>query len=436
MSVPLNETHDPKAQSWVASANAVDAEFPLQNLPLGIYAKPGIAQTKVGVAIGDSILDVLGASHTAGFSGAAAKAAEACNGENLNALLTLDPAHWSALRLALFRALRSDTPETLQQKLKPLLTPQAGVEMRLPIAVADYTDFYASIQHASNASRVLGRPEPVRPAYHYLPVAYHGRASSIVVSGTPVRRPKGQFAPEGKPVYEASRKLDYELEMGIVIGGGSELGTALPLVEAEAHVFGLCLLNDWSARDIQFWEGQPLGPFLGKNFATTISPWIVTLEALAPFRVAMEKRAEGAPVPLAHLTPKADEAAQAIAVALDVFLSTTASRAAGKPPQRLSRSNFASLYWSIFQMIAHHTSNGCNLRPADLMGSGTVSGWEKDQMGCLLERSADGLEPFAVGGETRGYLADGDQVTFRAHCSRDGFRGIGFGTCAGEVKPA
>ncbi len=432
----LNETHDVKSQSWVISANADHTEFPLQNLPFGVYAKRGATQARVGVGIGDAILDVHSASHVAGFTGLAAAAAEVCNGQTLNALLALDSVHWSALRLALFCALRVDAPESVQQKLKPLLTAQADADMRLPIAVADYTDFYASIHHASNASRVLGRPEPVRPAYHYLPVAYHGRASSIVVSGTKVRRPKGQFAPKGTPVYEASQKLDYELEMGIVIGGTSAMGTPIPLESTQAHVFGLCLLNDWSARDVQFWEGQPLGPFLGKNFATSISPWIVTLEALAPFRVPMSPRATDAPQPLPHLMPKADAKTQALNIDLEVLVSTSASRAAGKSPLQLTSVNFRDLYWSIFQMIAHHTSNGCNLRPADLMGSGTVSGWDKEQMGCLLERSADGRETFDVYGETRGYLSDGDEITFRAHCSRDGFRSIGFGVCSGEVTAA
>ena len=271
----LNETHDSNARSWIASANAERAEFPLQNLPFGVYRRRGsTGARRIGVAIGDVILDVHGAAAAAGFVGAAKVAADASAGETLNALLALDPAYWSTLRLALFRALRSDAPANIQQALQGLVTPQGDAELALPIGVADYTDFYASIHHASNASRVLGRPEPVRPAYHYLPIAYHGRASSIVVSGTPVKRPKGQFAPQGTTIYAPSQKLDYELEMGIVIGGDSVLGVPVTLKEAERHVFGLCLLNDWSARDIQFWEGQPLGPFLGKNFATTISPWI------------------------------------------------------------------------------------------------------------------------------------------------------------------
>jgi fumarylacetoacetase len=305
--------------------------------------------------------------------------------------------------------------------------------------IGDYTDFFASRYHAANAGQIMGRADPLLPNYRYVPIAYHGRASSVVVSGTPIARPMGQTIAKGAPAPEfgPSRRLDYELEVASVIGPGNALGTRIPLAQAEGHIFGLCLQNDWSARDIQMWEAQPLGPFLGKSFATTISPWVVTLAALEPFRVERAPRPHGDAEPLPHLDTPEDRGRGAIDLAVEAWIETQAMRDARQGPVRLSRGHFRDLYWTIFQMVAHHTTNGCNLRPGDMLGSGTVSGPERDRVGCLLEMSWGGKEPFTLpNGETRTFLEDGDRVIFRGACERGGYRRIGFGACEGTVLPA
>lgn len=430
----LNETHDPDLRSWVESANAPDADFPLQNLPFGVFRREGKNEPfRGGVAIGDQILDLAAAQKAGAFSGDAAAAAAHCTGAALNAFMATGPEAWSALRLALSRALRDGAQA--RAKLAGCLVPQAHAEFALPASIGDYTDFYASVHHATNVGRLFRPDNPLLPNYKWVPIGYHGRASSIAVSGQAFPRPLGQTLPPGtdKPVFGPSRRLDYELEVGIYVGVGNELGRRVPIADAESHVFGLCLLNDWSARDIQAWEYQPLGPFLAKNFATTVSPWIVTLEALAPYRSAWT-RPENDPQPLEYLDSAANRAEGAFDVQLEVWLDTAKMRAAGARPARLSRTSFRHAYWTVAQMVAHHTVNGCNLQPGDLLGSGTQSGPGPGEQGALLELSAGGKRPVELGnGETRTFLEDGDCVILRGHCERDGAARIGFGECRGTV---
>jgi fumarylacetoacetase len=434
MTNELNETHDPARQSFVASANAADAEFPIQNLPFGAYCPaPGSTQ-RIGVAIGDQILDVAAAASC--FDGQAAAAAEHCAGPHLNKLMSLGPKAWSTLRLSLSRALSAEHKDT---RLQRHLTPMAEAELMLPVAIGDFTDFYASVFHATNAGRAFRPENPLLPNYKYVPVAYHGRASSIRVSGTVVKRPQGQRkrADEDAPTYGPSRNLDFELELGFYIGVPSALGETVPIGNAAEHIFGFCLLNDWSARDVQGWEYQPLGPFLGKNFATTVSPWVVTAEALAPFRAAAFARPAGDPEPLPHLSDSADQAHGGLNITLEAYLGTEAMRRAGTAPLRLTQTSFASMYWTVAQMVAHHASNGCNLEIGDLFGSGTISGPQRESWGSLLELTARGREPIALpSGETRGFIEDGDEIIFRGFAKREGFRRIGFGECRAVLLPA
>jgi fumarylacetoacetase len=434
----IGETHAQSLESWVESANDAKSDFPIQNLPFGAFRRTGGAEQRLGVAIGDRILDLAAAADVGLLAGLPAATVGACRAPLLNPLLALGPSHWSALRRTLSQLLRRDNEKAPRQSSAILVDPCA-VEMALPMEIGDYTDFFASRHHAANAGQIMGRADPLLPNYRYVPIAYHGRASSVVISGTPVCRPMGQTRPKDAPapVFGPSRRLDYELEVAAVIGPGNALGTRIPLAEAEKHVFGLCLQNDWSARDIQVWEAQPLGPFLGKSFATTISPWIVTLEALEPFRVARASRPEGDAEPLPHLDTPDDRSRGAIDLAVEAWIETRAMREAGQGPTRLSRGRYRDLYWTIFQMVAHHTTNGCNLRPGDLIGSGTVSGPERDMVGCLLEKSWGGTEPFKLpNGEQRTFLEDGDRVIFRGACERDGYRRIGFGECEGTITPA
>ncbi|MGE5199208.1 MAG: fumarylacetoacetase [Rhodospirillaceae bacterium] len=438
----IDHTHEPDAVSWVASAADPGGDFPIQNLPFGVFTRRGSGEAaRVGVAIGDLVLDV-GACADAGLiTGEAAGPARACGAPALNALMALGRPAWTALRRALFRLLDADAPgaDGLQDRVAPFLVPQDDAEMFLPAAVGDYTDFYASSHHASNVGRMLRPDNPLLPNYKHVPIGYHGRASSLVVSGTPVRRPWGQAKPEGSdaPVFAPTRRLDYELEVGAFIGPGNALGQPLPIDAIEDHLFGLCLVNDWSARDVQAWEYQPLGPFLAKSFATTVSPWVVTMDALEPFRLAPAARPDGDPAPLPYLTGPANSERGAIDVALGVFIRTARMRAAELPPHRLSTSNLRDLYWTIGQMAAHHASNGCNLRPGDLLASGTVSGPSSDARGCLLELAWRGREPVTLpSGETRSFLEDGDEVIFRGSCRRAGATAIGFGDCRGLVLPA
>jgi fumarylacetoacetase len=432
----IDETHDPNLRCWVESAHAEGTDFPIQNLPYGVFQLKGAGLgTRVGVAIGDQVLDVAAALDAGLISGAGA---EACRAANLNSLLACTPGEWRELRHALSRMLREDAaPDPDVRAL--LLHDAADVEMTMPFDVGDFTDFYASIHHATNVGSMFRPDNPLLPNYRWVPIGYHGRASSIVPSGSPVRRPNGQRKgpDEAEPTFGPCRLLDYELEVGVVVGGANPLGEPVPIAEAPDRLFGLCLLNDWSARDLQAWEYQPLGPFLAKSFASTISPWIVTFDALAPYRVPAAARAEGDPAPLPHLFNEADQHSGGVDVSLEVELMTPQMREQGTPAFTVSRSSFADLYWTPAQMLTHHASNGCNLQPGDLFGSGTVSGPEPEARGCLLERTWRGSQPLALpGGETRTFLQDGDEVILRGRCSRDGRASIGFGECRGVIEPA
>lgn len=432
----LDATHDPQLSSWVASANRPDSDFPIQNLPLGVFRR-GNEPARIGVAIGDQILD-LAACHRHGlFTELPSDLVVALGDTTLNRLLALGRPAWRLLRQHLSALLRHDAPA--QTLAADILIPQAQAELLLPATIGDYTDFYASIVHATNVGSMFRPDNPLLPNYKYVPIGYHGRASSIVVSGTPVRRPNGQTkAPQAaQPQFGPSRRLDYELEVGVLIGPGNALGEPIPIAEAEQHIFGVCLVNDWSARDIQTWEYQPLGPFLAKNFATSISPWIVTLEALAPFRTPAYPRPQGDPAPLPYLFDPADQAGGGIDLTLEVWLTSQQMRAQGIAPLRLSRGSFREMYWTIAQLVAHHTSNGCNLRPGDLLASGTVSGPAREARGCLLELTWRGEEPISLPtGEQRRFLEDGDEVILRGWCERPGFRRIGLGECRGMILPA
>ena len=433
----VDATHDPKLTSWVASANAADSDFPIQNLPFAAFRRAGSREPfRGGVAIGSEILDLGALAALQPFGGLAQAALAAAAQPALNAFMGAGPAASAALRQALSDALRTGSP--LEPRLRDLLVAQGGAEYSLAAHIGDYTDFYASIHHATAVGRLFRPDNPLLPNYKWVPIAYHGRASSLRVSGFDVVRPSGQVLPAGAavPALAATRRLDYELEVGVFIGRGNALGAPVPLAEAESHVFGLCLLNDWSARDVQSWEYQPLGPFLAKNFATTISPWVVTLEALAPFRAPWTRPA-GEPPPLAYLDGAEVRRAGGFDLELEVWLDTSRMRGAGIPPQRLSHSNFRDSWWTVSQMVAHHTVNGCNLEPGDLFGSGTQSGPKPDEAGSLLELTGGGQRALALaGGEQRTFLEDGDRVTFRAWCERPPFRRIGFGELTGTVLPA
>ncbi|MFO1302265.1 MAG: fumarylacetoacetase [Burkholderiales bacterium] len=415
-----DETHDPALSSWVDSANDPATDFPIQNLPFGRFRRRGETAYRIGVAIGDQVLDLAQAGLV--------------QGDDMNALMGMPVAERGALRLALSRKLRTGG----ETSLRACLVAQRDVEMGLPCRIGDYTDFYTSIHHATSVGKQFRPDNPLLPNYKWVPIGYHGRASSIVPSGTPILRPRGQSkGPNDEtPSFGPSKRLDYELEVGIFIGAGNAQGEPIALAHAESHVFGLSLFNDWTARDIQAWEYQPLGPFLSKNFASTVSPWLVTMEALAPFRAPFVRPA-GDPAPLPYLDDEGNRAHGAFDMALEVWISTQAMRDAGLPPQRLMQSNFKDSYWTVAQMIAHHTVNGCNLAPGDLFGSGTQSGSEPGQGGSMLELSVGGREPLALAnGETRSFLQDGDTVILRGHCAREGFRRIGFGDCAGTILPA
>ena len=442
MNEQLNATHDPRAWSWIASANTPGTDFPIQNLPFGVFReKAGTTAPRVGVAIGDHVLGVARCAREGVFTGLAAEAAAACEAAGLNPLLTLGPPHWSALRRALFDLFNGDHPQADRRHdlVGPFLVPLEHVDLLLPAAIGGYTDFYASVFHATNVGRMMRPDTPLLPNYKFVPIGYHGRASSVVVSGTPVRRPCGQTRPEGAdtPVFGPSNRLDYELEVGVFIGPGNVLGQPISIDEIENHLFGLCLVNDWSARDMQAWEYQPLGPFLAKNFATTVSPWVVTMESRAPLRVPAFQRPEGDPVPLPYLDSRTCRDRGGIDLALAVHVRTARMREQGVPPVRLSHSNLRDLYWTMGQLATHHASNGCNLQPGDLLASGTVSGPTKDSRGCLLELTWRGSDPIDLPtGERRAFLEDGDEVMLSGRCERDGAAPIGFGECRGLVLPA
>ena len=430
-----DHTHDPSLQSWVPSANN-HPDFPIQNLPLGVFS-PLAGAPRGGIAIGDMILD-LRAVHEAGLLDEEAQAAaHACIGPSLNPFLALGAAPRGALRDAVSALLQDGSDERPH-----LLHRAADCIMYMPAHVGDYTDFYAGIHHAENVGRLMRPDTPLLPNYKWLPIGYHGRASSIRPSGpngSDVRRPKGQRKPasESEPSYGPSRNLDYELELGVWIGPGNALGTTIPIAEAAQHIAGYCLLNDWSARDIQGWEYQPLGPFQAKSFCTTVSPWIITPEALAPFRAPQPQRPSGDPAPLPYLHDPVDQAVGALDLELEVLLTTRTMKKQGLAPHRLSIGSSLALYWTPAQLVAHHTGNGCNLNPGDLFGTGTISTAGTDGCGSLLEISQGGRAPITLpSGEERRFLEDGDEIVLRAHARRNGAVPIGFGECRGMVLPA
>jgi len=435
----LNETHDAQLRSWVESANQPDTDFPIQNLPFGVFRRRDSAESfRPGVAIGDQIVDLRALHAAKVFTGRAHDALAACNGKlpGLNELMAAGFEVWSALRLALSRGLREGSAQ--QSAIAKVLVPQADVEYTLPAQVGDYTDFYTSIHHATTIGKQFRPDNPLLPNYKWVPIGYHGRASSLGVSGQQFPRPVGQILPKGatEPQFSPCQRLDYETEMGIFIGPGNAQGTRIRLEDAESRIFGLCLLNDWSARDIQAWEYQPLGPFLSKSFATTLSPWIVTLEALEPFRTAWERPA-GDPAPLPYLSSEQNRAEGALDVHLQTLITTQRSRQAKAAPAVLAESNYRHAYWNAAQLVAHHTVNGCNLQAGDLFGTGTLSGPDADEAGSLLELSSGGQKPVALPwGEERTFLQDGDEIILRGWCEKDGFRRIGFGSSAGTVLPA
>ena len=428
----IDHTHDPSLQSWVTSANG-HPDFPIQNLPLGVFS-PLAGAPRGGIAIGDMILDLRTVHEEGLLDEEAQAAAHACIGSTLNPFLALGAGPRAALRDAVSALLQEGSDERPH-----LLHRAADCFMYLPAHVGDYTDFYAGIHHAENVGRLMRPDAPLLPNYKYVPIGYHGRASSLRPSGAEVRRPNGQRKPaaEAVPTYGPSRNLDYELELGIWIGPGNALGTAIPIEDAPNHIAGYCLLNDWSARDIQGWEYQPLGPFLGKSFCTTISPWIITPEALAPFRVPQPPRAEGDPAPLPYLHDPADAEGGALGIELEVLLMTPGLRAQGLAAHRLSIGSALALYWTPAQLVAHHASNGCNLNPGDLMGTGTISTPTTDGYGSLLEITQGGRAPITLpSGEERRFLEDGDEIILLARANKLGAAPIGFGPCRGRVVPA
>ncbi len=440
MKPALDETHDPAVRSWVESANDPGSDFPIQNLSLGVFRRrDGGGEPKVGVAIGDRILDLDGMQSEALLAEDNLRLAlNACASSSLNALMALGSGPRRALRRRLHAILREGASASDRRAAARDLIAQTDVDMLLPATVGDYTDFYASIFHATNVGKLFRPDNPLLPNYKYIPIGYHGRASSLVPSGTPVRRPSGQTRDgEADPKFGPTKALDYEVELGFFVGAGNRLGETVPIGDAGEHVFGICLVNDWSARDIQAWEYQPLGPFLGKSFATSLSPWVVTMEALAPFRTHAFARGEGDPAPLPYLFDPGDQEQGGLDLWLEVSLLSPRMREAGIAPLVLGRSNFRDMYWTMAQMLTHHASNGCNLRAGDLLASGTVSGADKTARGCLLELTSRGKDPVTLPtGEQRKFLEDGDEIILRGFSERDGFRRIGLGSCRGTVLPA
>ena len=424
-------------RSWVGSAQAANTDFSIHNLPFGVFRDwEGDDAPRVGVAIGDRVLDV-SALRASLFQGPAKRAADACAEPSLNALMALGSEYASTLRARLQELLDAGhaDAEANRRAVEPALVAMRDAEMLLPAHIGDYTDFYASIYHATNVGMMFRPDTPLLPNYKYVPVGYHGRASSIVVSGTPVKRPNGQTKPDdaAAPSFGPTKMLDYELEMGAFVAGGNSLGGPVPIAEARRQLFGLCLVNDWSARDIQRWEYQPLGPFLAKSFATTISPWVVTMDALEPFRVAAFERHESDPAPLDYLQDAEDRGTGGLDIVVEAWLESARMRDDGFEAVRISRGNLRDMYWTLAQMVAHHTSNGCNLKPGDLIATGTISGAEKETRGCLIERTWRGQEPVVLPtDETRSFLENGDTVILRAFCEKDGIR-VGFGECRGTI---
>lgn len=429
--IMLDETHEASASSWVEGADGHD-QFPVQNLPLGIFSVGEGDRQRAGAAIGDFIIDIPALAPV--LTGNAATAATVCESATLNALFAAGNDLADALRLGLFRLL---TDPAKRSDVEAHLYPAEECTLHLPFAIGDYTDFYTGIHHAENVGRQFRPDNPLLPNYKYVPIGYHGRSSSIRPSGGAVVRPKGQRKPPeaASPVFGPSQRLDYELEMGIWIGKGNALGKPVPIEQAQQHVAGLSLFNDWSARDLQAWEYQPLGPFLAKNFHSTISPWVVTSAALLPFRIAQPARPEGDPAPLPYLHADEDQCAGAYSVTMEVWLSSAAMRAAGHAPMRLSEGTMDAMYWTVAQLVAHHTVNGCDLRAGDLLATGTLSGPEPSSRGSLLELTEGGKAPFSLpGGETRTFLEDGDEITMKAFARARGRRSIGFGECRARIS--
>jgi fumarylacetoacetase len=431
----LDHTHDPKARSFVASANG-HSDFPIQNLPLVLFSVRDDERARMGIAIGDALFDIEAAQQKGLLGEALSQAVDhgLCT-KGWNHFLSLGTGMRRLLRHEVFALLREGAEH--EETVRALLHDASACALHVPMAIGDYTDFYAGIVHATTVGSLMRPDNPLLPNYKWVPIGYHGRASSVVPSGHPVRRPNGQRKPPNEPVpsFGPSRNLDYELELGIWIGRGNALGEPIPIGQAADHIGGYCLLNDWSARDIQGWEYQPLGPFLAKSFCSTISPFIITPEALAPFRAAQAPRPAGDPKPLDYLWDEADQASGALALELEVLLMTPGLAAKGLPPHLLSRGPASSLYWTPAQLVAHHASNGCNLRPGDLLGSGTIS--SEGAYGSLLEITRGGREPITLAsGETRRFLEDGDEVILRARGKREGFAPIGFGECRGVVTGA
>jgi len=437
MTYEINETHDPELKSWVASANDPETDFPIQNLPFCAYEKTGRDATeRIGVRIGDQVLELAQLCQDSEivedyFDGMVQHIRQ------LNLLTTFPPEFSLRLRRQLSSLLREDSEK--RSRMASHLIPASEVQFTVPWHIGDYTDFYCSIYHATNVGSMFRPDNPLMPNYKYVPIGYHGRASSIVISGTDIKRPKGQNRSdqEKPPVFIPAKNLDYEMELGFFVGRGNELGQPIPIGEAEEHIFGVCLVNDWSARDIQAWEYQPLGPFLAKNFATTISPYVVTMEALAPFRTEAFERDADDPQPLDYLSDESNRKFGGLDINLEVYIQTEKMRQENIEPHRLSKSNTKDLYWTIGQMLTHHASNGCNLQTGDLMATGTVSGKEKDERGCMLELTWRGTEPIELpSGEQRRFLEDGDEVIMKGYCEREGFRRIGLGECRGRILPA
>ncbi|WP_374657985.1 fumarylacetoacetase [Inhella sp.] len=431
MSSALDFTHDPAAQSWVASAQAEGSDFPLQNLPWARFRRSRHEDWRIGVGIGTELLDLAEALRRGRWSAAEQALLDPLARGDLKALMAQPAAARRQLRQALFAALQAGSRQ--QAQLEACLRPQAAVEFTLPCEVGDYTDFYAGVHHATAVGKLFRPDHPLLPNYLWVPIGYHGRASSLTVSDTPIRRPWGQRKgpDDAQPVFAPSQRIDFELELGLWVAQGNALGQPIPIHEAQEHLFGVSLLNDWSARDIQPWEYQPLGPFLAKSFATTLSPWIVTWEALAPFRCALHRPAD-APAPLPYLHDAADAMSGALDLHLEVDLQPQGGRA-----QRISQSNAKHLVWTPAQLITHHASNGCNLRPGDLLGTGTISGPQPEQAGSLLELTLGGKQALALeGGLNRRFLEDGDTLALRARAERAGAAGLGFGACSARVLPA
>ncbi len=437
MSSLLNQTHDPKLTSWLACANTGTSDFPIQNLPFAIFRRAGSTESfRGGVAIGDQIVDLSALSKMHLLDGDVADALKLCCQPTLNEFMAKPSATWSALRAALSAALAQGSP--IEAEVRACLVPQSDAEYDLPCRIGDYTDFYTSIHHATSVGSLFRPDNPLLPNYKWVPIGYHGRSSSIDVSGQSFPRPKGQTkAPDAdKPSLGPCKRLDYEMEVGIYIGGGNALGDSIAIDESDEHIFGMCLFNDWSARDIQAWEYQPLGPFLAKNFASTVSPWVVTNEALAPFRTSWTRDVRD-PQPLEYLTSDRNSQLGAYDIELEVAIETPAMREAGQSAQKLTQSSFRHSYWTTAQMIAHHTVNGCNFVAGDFIGSGTQSGPNSEEAGSLLELSNGGKQQVALGnGETRTFLEDGDAVVMSGFCEKDGAVRIGFGQCYSLVLPA